>query len=142
MFFSLRLLAISLFRPGKGLRDIAIENVALRQQLAAYQFKKKKPKISSPARLFWILLSRISRNWKDNLIIVKPATVVRWHRNVFNSFWKWKSRRRQPGRPGIETEIRTLIRQMAMDNPTWGAPQIHGQLLKLGYDVCQSTVTN
>ncbi len=142
MIFLLRLLAISLFRPRKGIREIAIENLALRQQLAVYHQKKKKLRISRSTRLFWMLLTKVSQNWKDTLVIVKPETVIKWHRQGFKAFWRWKSRRRKPGRPRIDPEIRALIRQMTLENPTWGAPQIHGQLLKLGYDVCQSTVEN
>ncbi len=117
MIFLLRLLAISLFRPRKGLRDIAIENFALRQQLAVYQQKKKKPKIFASAKLFWVVLSKISGNWKDTLVIVKPGTVIKWHRQAFKAFWRWKSKRRKPGRPQIDPEIRVLIRQMALENP-------------------------
>ena len=142
MIFLFKLLTISLFRPKKGVRDLAIENLALRQQLATYQQKKKKPKISNSTRLFWITLSTFPANWKDVLVIVKPATVIKWHRQGFKAFRRWKSRRRKPGRPRIALEIRVLIRRMAIENPTWGAPQIHGQLLKLGYNVCQSTVEN
>ncbi len=142
MIFLLRLLAISLFRPRKGLRDLAIENLALRQRLAVYHQKKKKPKIFVSAKLFWVVLSKMSGRWKDALVIVKPGTVIKWHRQGFKTFWRWKSRRRKPGRPRIHPETRAMIRQMAVENPGWGAPQIHGQLLKLGYDISQSTVEN
>jgi len=142
MIFLLKLLVISLFSPRKRLRDLTIENLALRQQLAVYQQNQKKPRISNGTRMFWIVLSKISRDWKDVLVIVKPATVVKWHRKGFKLFWRWKSRHRKPGRPRINVKLRLLIRQMALENPTWGAPQIHGQLLKLGYVLCQTTVEN
>ena len=124
MICILRLLAFSMFRSQRGVRDLAIENLALRQQLAVYHQKKKKPRISASTRLFWIVLSNISKNWKDTLVIVKPGTVIKWHRQGFKAFWRWKSRRRKPGRPRIDPEIRALIRQMATENPTWGAPQM------------------
>src|SRR4029077_10230321 len=75
----------------------------------------------------------------DALAIVRPETVVRWHRAAFRSFWRWKSRRRG-GRPSVPLEIRRLIRDMSRANPLWGAPRIHGELLKLGFDVSQATV--
>lgn len=75
----------------------------------------------------------------SSILIVKPETVVRWHRNGFRFYWRWKSRNRG-GRPRINAEIRNLIRQISLENPLWGAPRIHGELLKLGIDVCQSTV--
>ncbi len=83
MIFLLRLLAISLLRPRKGLRDLALENLALRQQFAVYHQKKKKPKIFACAMLFWVVLSKISGNWKEALVIVKPETVIKWHRQGF-----------------------------------------------------------
>ena len=83
MIYILRLLAFSLFRSQRGVRDLAIENLALRQQLAVYHQKKKKPRIPASARLFWIVLSSISKNWKDTLVIVKPGTVIKWHRQGF-----------------------------------------------------------
>ena len=79
--------------------------------------------------------------WKDLLVVVKPETVLRWHRAGFRLFWRLKSTlTAKPGRPGLEPEIRDLIRRMALENPTWGAPRIHGELLKLGFDVAERTV--
>jgi len=77
-------------------------------------------------------------NWKNSLIIIKPETIIKWHRKGFKIYWTWKSRRK--GRPRIETEIIQLIKQMAEDNPQWGIPRIHGEILKLGFDVSESTV--
>ena len=121
---------------------MAFENIALRQQLSVFHQKKKRPILSNFDRLFWIILSKLSLAWKDTLIIVEPETVIKWHRKGFKLFWRWKSRHRKPGRPKIDKELRQLIRKMAAENKTWGAPQIHGQLLKLGYDICQTTVEN
>jgi putative transposase len=92
-------------------------------------------------RLFWVWLSRIWRNWRSALAIVKPETVVAWHRAGFRQFWAWKVRHGQVGRPSISQEIRALIRQMCRENPGWGAPRIHGELLKLGIDIGESSVS-
>jgi len=92
-------------------------------------------------RLLWVSLSRIWRDWSSSLVIVKPQTVVAWHRMGFRLFWTWKVRRGQPGRPLIARETRDLIRRMSRENPTWGAPRIHGELLKLGMDIGESSVT-
>ena len=122
--------------------DLALENLALRQQLAIMKRSTKRPRLRNRDRLFWILLSRFWRNWQVPLIVVKPETVIRWHRKGFKLFWKFKSRRKDPGRPPISSEIRDLILKMAMANPLWGAPRIHGELLRLGFDVSERTVSN
>lgn len=115
--------------------NLAVENLALRQQLAIMKRSSKKPSLRIRDRLFWVFLSRFWSNWKETLIIVKPETVVRWHKKGFKRFWKWKSRSKGPGRPKINPEIRALILKMAQANPFWGAPRIHGELLKLGIDI-------
>ncbi|MCP4603341.1 MAG: transposase [Proteobacteria bacterium] len=104
---------------------MAFENIALRQQLSVFHQKKKRPILSNFDRLFWIVLSKLSLAWKETLIIVEPETVIKWHRKGFKLFWRWKSRHRNPGRPKIDKELRRLIRQMAIENRTWGVPQIH-----------------
>ena len=111
--------------------DIVLENLALRQQLAAMKRSAKRPQLRARDRLFWVILSRFWSNWREALIVVKPETVVRWHKKGFKLFWKFKSRRKGPGRPPISPEIRDLVRRMAETNPLWGAPRIHGELLKL-----------
>jgi hypothetical protein len=88
------------------------------------------------------LLSRFLTNWQEALIIVKPKTVIGWHRKGFKLFWKFKSRGKGSGRPPISPEIRDLILKMAEANPLWGAPRIHGELLKLGFEVSERTVSN
>ncbi len=123
-------------------RDLAAENLALRQQLASLQRKSKRPKLKIRDRVFWVLLSRIWPKWRDVLVIVKPDTVVGWHRQGFRLFWRFKSRRKGPGRPPIDPEIRKLILDMAKSNPTWGAPRIHGELKKLGIEVSERTVSS
>ena len=92
-------------------------------------------------RLLWVSLSHIWRDWRSALAIVKPETVVAWHRKGFCLFWAWKVRHGRPGRPAIARETRDLIRRMSRENPTWGAPRIHGELLKLGMDIGESSVT-
>ncbi|MGB7847619.1 MAG: hypothetical protein WBL63_18555, partial [Candidatus Acidiferrum sp.] len=92
-------------------------------------------------RLLWICLSRFWRDWRSALAIVKPETVVAWHRAGFRLFWTWKVRHGQPGRPLIPLEVRDLIRKMCRENPSWGAPRIHGELLKLGIDIGESSVS-
>jgi hypothetical protein len=122
--------------------DIVLENLALRQQLATMKRSAKRPQLRASDRLFWIVLSRFWSNWRQVLIVVKPETVVRWHKKGFKLFWRFKSRRKGPGRPPISPEIRDLILKMAAANPLWGAPRIHGELLKLGIEISERTVSN
>ena len=119
---------------------LAVENLALRQQLAVCKQSIKRPKLRPRDRVFWVWLSRLWPNWRSALAIVQPESVIRWHRLGFKLYWRWKSRVRQPGRPPIEREIRDLIRRMSLENPTWGAPRILSELLLLGYDVAEGTV--
>jgi len=130
----LRLLFNILFGSEKT-TDLALENLALRQQVAIMERSAKRPRLRNRDRLFCILLARFWRNWQEPLIVVKPETVIRWHREGFKLFWKFKSRRKGPGRPPISREILHLIRTMAKANPLWGAPRIHGELLKLGLEI-------
>jgi putative transposase len=118
---------------------LALENLALRQQLAVLKEKNPRPRLSRADRVFWLFLSKYWTEWRETLHIVQPATVIRWHRQGFRYYWGWKSRRR--GRPCIERELRKLIREMSRENPLWGAPRIHGELLKLGLEVSQATVS-
>ena len=120
-------------------RDLALENLALRQQLAVFKQSTKRPRLSKADRAFWVLLSRTWSGWKEALLIVKPETVVAWHRKGFRLYWTWKSRRRV-GRQPVDPEVRDLIRKMSASNPLWGAPRIHGEILKLGIQVSQTTV--
>ena len=121
---------------------LELENLALRHQIGVLQRSTaKRPKLTSGDRLFWICLTRLWRDWRSTLAIVKPETVVAWHRGGFRLFWTWKVRRGQPGRPVISREVRDLIRKMSWENPTWGAPRIHGELLKLGINIAESSVS-
>jgi putative transposase len=118
---------------------IAAENVALRQQLAILQVSAKRPRLRKRDRIFWVWLSRIWSDWRSCLMIVRPETVIGWHRRGFRLYWRWKSRKK-PGRPRTDAEIRELIRRMARENPTWGAPRIQSELALLGFTVAESTV--
>src|SRR5580692_6728255 len=128
----------SIWRPRAAL---GLENLALRHQIGVLQRSaRKRPKLTSGDRLLWICLSRLWRDWSSALAIVKPETVVAWHRKGFRLFWTWKVRHGQPGRPVIFREVRDLIRKMCRENPSWGAPRIHGELLKLGMEIGESSV--
>ena len=119
--------------------DTALEVLALRQQVAVLKRRRPRPTLRRLDRLFWTTLRRFWSRWADVLVIVKPETVVGWHRAGFRFYWRWRSRP-QGGRPKINDEIRALIRRMAEENAGWGAPKIHGQLLKLGFAVSERTV--
>ena len=118
-----------------------LENLALRQQLAALDRKGARPSLRMADRLFWVVLSRLWSGWREILVIVKPETVIGWHRKGFRRFWTRKSRRGKPGRPPVPSEVRGLIRRMSRENPLWGAPRIHGELRMLGYDVSEAAVS-
>jgi len=121
---------------------LELENLALRHQIGVLQRSAaKRPKLASGDRLLWICLSRLWRDWRSALAIVKPETVLAWHRKGFRVFWTWKVRHGQPGRPIISREVRDLIHKMCRENPCWGAPRIHGELLKLGINIGESSVS-
>jgi putative transposase len=101
--------------------------------------RPRRLRLAKADRWLWVVLSRFWTEWRTVLVIVKPETVVAWHRQGFRLWWTWKSRRRM-GRPTVPADVRALIRTMAQANPRWGAPRIRGELLKLGIDVCQATV--
>jgi putative transposase len=119
---------------------LALENLALRQQLDVLQRSGKRPKLRQRDRIFWILLSALWPDWRSSLVIVKPETVLGWRRQGFRLCQCWKSKTRKPGRPPINEEIRKLIRRMARENVTWGAPRIESELRLLGYTVAERTV--
>jgi transposase InsO family protein len=124
-----------------GRAALQLEIFALRHQLGVLQRSVKRPKLTTADRLLWVALSRVWKDWRSALSIVKPDTVLKWHRKAFRFFWTWKSRKRQCGRPPVPKEIRDLIRQMCRENPTWGAPRIHGELLMLGIDIGETSVS-
>ena len=120
---------------------LLVENAALRHQLAVAPRRGGRVRLSAADRVFWVLLRRRWSGWRDALVIVRPETVVRWHRRGFRWYWRWKSRSRGPGRPRVGRESRTLVERMATENTGWGAPRIHGELLKLGFEVSERTVS-
>ena len=124
-----------------GHRQLALENLALRQQLTVYRRTVARPRLRRGDRLFWVALSRLWRGWKQALVIVAPDTVLCWQRRRFRDYWTRRSRRSVVGRPPVAPEIRALVARMAAANPLWGAPRIHGELLKLGIDVAERTVS-
>jgi hypothetical protein len=124
-----------------GRAALQLEIFALRHQLGVLQRSVKRPKLTTADRLLWVGLSRVWKDWRSALLIVKPDTVLKWHRKAFRLFWTWKSRKRQCGRPPVPKEIRDLIHQMCRENPTWGAPRIHGELLMLGIDIGETSVS-
>ncbi|MBV8438641.1 MAG: IS3 family transposase [Silvibacterium sp.] len=102
---------------------------------------RPRPRLAAHDRLFWVILRRFWTAWKGALLIVQPETVVRWHRSGFKLYWKWISRGRvRAGRRPTQKTLRNLIFQMVVENPTWGAPRIHGELKMLGYDISERTV--
>jgi putative transposase len=119
---------------------LQIEVLALRQQLNVLQRSVKRPKLTAADRFLWARLSRFWAGWRSALVIVKPETVIAWHRKGFRLFWTWEVRRGLPGRPPVCQETRKLIRQMSRENPLWGAPRIHGELLKLGIEIGEASV--
>jgi hypothetical protein len=108
-------------------RELALENLALRQQLAVWKARESRPRLTELDRIFWVCLSRLWTRWRQSLQLMRPETVVGWHRQGFRRYWAWKSRRRS-GRPAISADLRDLIRRMSSANPLWGAPRIHGEL--------------
>jgi transposase InsO family protein len=116
------------------------ENAVLRHQLIVLRRRLHgRVRLTNHDRWFFILLYRWFPSILTVLTIIRPATLVRWHRAGFRCYWRWKSRQRG-GRPHIEADLRALIRRMSIENPLWGAPRIHGELLKLGFEVAQSSV--
>jgi hypothetical protein len=121
-------------------RSLVFENLALRQQLEVYRRTRSKPTVRWSDRLFWVGLRLAWPDWKSALVIVRPATVVAWHRRGFAWYWtRWS--RPKGGRPQVDADMRRLTREMARANPLWGAPRVHGELLKLGFEVSERTIS-
>jgi putative transposase len=119
--------------------DTSLEVLALRHQVAVLKRKRQRTRLTRIDRLLWITLRSAWSRWSDALVIVKPATVIAWHRKGFRLYWRWRSRCRG-GRPRVSDEIRALIRRMRFENAGWGAPKIHGELLKLGFHISERSV--
>ena len=139
---ALWLLAGVIFRLFRSRRRLLLENLALRQQLAALKRTHPRPRLAAFDKLFWVLARRLWSGWKQALLIVTPETVVRWHRSGFALYWRAISKaRRLLGRKRISKEVRELIFRMVVENPRWGAPRIHGELLMLGFDVSERSIS-
>src|SRR5215813_13253742 len=124
-----------------GHKQVALENIALRHQLAVFTREKKRPRLRDRDRLLWIALKRLWKDWRTALAFVKPETVIGWQRKRFKRYWWRLSQPRRPGRRRVYLEIRKLVRTMAAANPIRGAPRIHGELLKLGFEISERTVS-
>ena len=142
MFELLRLWFGALLRIFHIRGSLMLENLALRQQLAVLKRRHPKPRLGPFDKLLWVVASRFWSSWKNTLLLVSPETVVRWHRAGFRLYWVMLCKvRRQVGGKRISKQIRDLIFQMVVENPTWGAPRIHGELLMLGFDVSERTIS-
>ena len=124
-----------------GHRTVALENVALRQQLAIVSRKVPHPQLRRSDRLFGVLLAHAWRDWRTALMVVQPDTVLRWHSQWFRRRWPLRSKQTCPGRPSISAAIRALVDTRRTANPLWGAPRIPGELGKLGIDVSERTIS-
>jgi putative transposase len=125
-----------------GHPSIALENAALRLQIRALQRTRKRPVLTVSDQLFWCALAKLWHGWREALMIVQPETVLRWQCDRFRRFWARLSRRKtRKGRPSIPAQVRRLIVDMAVENPLWRAPRIHGELQKLGIAISERTVS-
>ena len=141
MLRSLKLLFDLIVQSCLSRRNLLLENLALRQQLAVLKRRHPQTRFAAPDKLFWVILRRIWAGWKEALVLVQPDTVVRWHRAGFARYWTWLSRRRKrAGRKPVGKDLREQIVRMAVENPTWGAPRIHGELKMLGYEISERSV--
>ena len=134
-------LLAAVFASFRSRAALQFEILALRHQLGVLQRSVKRPKLTPADRLLWAWLCAVWNNWQSSVFIVKAATVIGWHRKGFRLFWAWKVRHGKPGRPGVPKEVRALIRTMSRENALWGAPRIHGELLKLGIDIGETSVS-
>lgn len=123
----------------KDRTQLALENIALRQQLAVYKRTVKRPKIEDRDRIFWMSVMGMLKEWKKALVFVQPQTAIKWHRKGFRYYWRRKSKS-TPGRPPISMQIILLIRRLPLENVLWGAQRIKVELALLGHDVAESTV--
>jgi transposase InsO family protein len=141
MLRTLKLLLVLFVHSVRSRSDLLLENLALRQQIAVLKQRHPQPRFAAPDKLFWVILRRLWPGWKKALILVQPETVVRWHGAGFQLYWAWLSRHRvRVGRKCVSRELRELIFRMVAENPTWGAPRIHGELKMLGFDISERTV--
>src|SRR5258705_5402182 len=143
MLRALTFLAVSIVRSAIALfrtrENQAIVELALRQQLAVYVHRHPRPRLSPLDRAFWVFLSRFWRHWRNSLVLVRPETVIRWHRKAFRGYWRWISKP-GPGRPPIPAETKALIVRMATENG-WRARKIQAELSKLGVHLGLTTIS-
>src|ERR1035438_781061 len=141
--FSLLFLWIGvLIRLFRNRGNLVLENLVLRQQLAVLKRRHPRPSLGLFDKLFWVVVRRFWSEWRQALIVVTPETVVRWHRTGFRLYWRLISRvRKQVGRRRTPKEVRELIFRMVVENPTWGAPRIHGELLMIGFELSERTIS-
>src|SRR5258708_4295684 len=137
---ALHMLAAAASAAFKSRAALHLENLALRHQLGVLRRSVKRPKLSSADRLLWAWLCDSWSDWRSALVIVKPESVIAWHRKGFRLFWTWRVRHGQPGRPAVPKDVRELIHRMSRENPLWVRPRIHGELLKLGIDIGETSV--
>jgi putative transposase len=131
-----------LFSSFRTRMELQLEVAALRHQVEVLRRdQRSRVRLTRLDRALWVLLYRLWSRCLDAVVIVKPETVVRWHRRGFRAFWSWKSRPRGPGRPSVPSDIKNLIKRISRDNVLWGAPRIHGELLKLGIEISQAAVS-
>jgi hypothetical protein len=138
MLLALKLILWAVRAMALSRQALVLDNLALRQQLAAAARGGRRPQLVTVDRVFWVALRAVWTDWATSLVIVKPATVVAWHRRAFRAYWRQISRK--PGRPRADAQLRALIARMVTEN-RWGAPRIHGELLKLGYSISERTVS-
>jgi hypothetical protein len=143
MFDLFRLWLGAVLRGFRTHRGLMLENLALRQQLAVFKRQQPRPRLGAIDKLFWVVARRFWAHWERALIIVLPDTVARWHRSGFKLYWAMLCKVWNPvgGGRRISQQVRELIFQMVADNPSWGAPRIHGELLMLGFDVSETTIS-
>jgi putative transposase len=119
---------------------LQLEILALRHQIRVLQRSVKRPKLTAADRFLWAWISSVWNGWESRVSIIKAATVIGWQRKGFGLFWSWRIRRGKPGGPAVPKEVRKLIGMLSQENPLWGAPHIHGELLKLGINVGETSV--
>jgi putative transposase len=134
-----KIILVAVYRALSSRKQLVLDKIALRHQLDFLQLNATRPHLKPSDRALWAMISRALPDWRRHLTIVQPDTVIRWHRAGWLLYWRWRSNPGR-GRPKVSVEVRTLIRRMSLENPLWGAPRIHGELLKLGYDICQSWI--
>jgi putative transposase len=142
MFSPLLLWIRALLRLFRSRGSLVLENLALRQQLTVLKRRHRRPSLGIFDKIFWVVARRVWSGWKHSLIIVTPETVVRWHRAGLRLYWRLISKARaRVGRMPTSKGVRDLIFRMVAENPTWGAPRIHGELLMLGFDLSERTIS-